>query len=105
VSARAAFDNTTAAQPALETRYRVPVAYMHGGVQRYLDHGIPPGSFLKALFSNDLKEAFHKADDQNIALMLEWVRFMFNDMPSNSQGSPEAVEAWIAHGGLSGEEA
>lgn len=94
-----------AAQPALETRYPVPVGCMHGGVQRYLDHGIPPGSFLMALFSNDLKEAFRRADDQNTAAMLDWVRFMVNDMPGNSQGSPEAVEAWIAHAGLSGEEA
>ena len=75
---------------------RCPVPYMQDGVDRYLTHGVPPGSFLTALFSNDLKLAFGKADDANTAAMREWVGFMYNDMPSPSQGSPENVQAWIA---------
>jgi hypothetical protein len=35
--------------------------------------------------------------------MREWVRFKVNQMPSESQGSPERVAAWIERGGLSGE--
>lgn len=81
---------------ASATRYPVPVDYMHGGVQRYLDHGIPPGSFLTALFSNNLKEAFRQADDENTAAMRAWVGFVINEMPNTAQGSPEIVQAWIA---------
>lgn len=78
---------------------QVPVPYMVGAVQRYLEHGIPPGSFLKALFSNDLKGAFRQADENNAASMLDWVRFMVNEMPAPSQGSPENVAAWLARHG------
>ena len=73
-----------------------PVAYMQDGVDRYINQGIPPGSFLTALFCNDLKEAYRRADDANTAAMREWVRFMINDMPSIAQGSPDKVQEWIA---------
>ena len=75
---------------------RCPVPHMQAGVDRYLNHGVQPGSFLTALFSNDLKRAFGKADEANTAAMREWVGFMYNDMPSTSQGSLVAVRAWIA---------
>ena len=68
---------------------------MQAGVDRYLNHGVPPGDFLTALFSNDLKMAFGKADEANTAAMRRWVGFMYG-MPSTSQGSPVAVRAWIA---------
>ena len=75
---------------------RCPVPHMQAGVDRYLKHGVPPGDFLTALFSNDLKMAFGKADEANTAAMREWIGFMDNDMPSTSQGSLVAVRAWIA---------
>jgi len=74
---------------------RVPVDYMADGVKHYIEHGIPPGSFLLALFSNNLKDAFGCADDNNTREMRMWVIFMVNEMPHNSQGSPETVQAWI----------
>ena len=67
------------------------------------ERGIPQGSFLTALRSNDLKEAFRCADETNAKAMREWVRFVVNQMPSENQGNPERVAAWIARGGLSGE--
>ena len=81
---------------------KVPVSYMAGGVQRYIEQGVPPGSFLLALFSNDLKEAFRCADENNTAAMRDWVVFMVNEMPSDSQGSPSRVAEWIQAGGLIG---
>ena len=32
--------------------------HMRGGIERYVMNGVPPGSFLTAVLSNDLKEAF-----------------------------------------------
>jgi hypothetical protein len=85
------------------SRYRdVPVEYMAGAVIRYIENGTPPGSFLMALFSNDLKGSYRCADDKNASAMRAWVAFMYNEMPGNSQGSPEKVSAWIARGGLLG---
>ena len=73
-----------------------PVGYMQASVDRYVDDGILPGQFLRALFSNDLKGAFGAADDHNAALMQAWVRWLYTEMPVRSQGSPEKVAAWIA---------
>lgn len=81
---------------------KVPVDYMAGGVERYIEYGVPPGSFLLALFSNDLKGAYRQADEQNMLHMRDWIMFMINEIPSHSQGSPEAVEAWIKMGGIAG---
>ena len=77
-------------------------SHMRGAVQRYVMHGVPPGNFLTAVFSNDLKEAFARADDDNARTMHGWVRFMYNFMPSNAHGNPETFRAWMARGGLVG---
>lgn len=79
---------------------KVPVDYMRDSVCRYIEHGIEPGHFLMALFSNDLMEAFKRADDNNSAAMVKWVGFRYWEMPSASHGSPEKVRAWMAHRGL-----
>ncbi len=81
---------------------KVPVPYMIHGVQQYIEQGVPPGSFLLALFCNDLKESFRCADETNTAAMGDWVIFMVHEMPSNSQGSKARFEAWIEQGGLRG---
>ena len=74
-------------------------AHMHGAIQRYVMHGVPPGSFLTAVLENNLSEAFAQADDDNARAMRGWVQFLYNFTPGPSQGSPEAVEAWIGRGG------
>jgi hypothetical protein len=79
-------------------------SHMRGAVERYVMHGISPGNFLTAVLSNDLKEAFARADDDNAAAMHGWVRFLYNYTPSNSHGSPATFRAWIERGGLVGNE-
>lgn len=80
-------------------------SHMRDGARRYIERGIPPGSFLEAVISNDLKGAFGKADDMNRACMFEWVCFFYNEAPTACWGSPEHFAAWIARGGLNGKEA
>lgn len=75
-------------------RHLVP-DYMWGGVERYLVNRIPPGNFLTALFSNDLMEAFSRADDVNTANMRRWCQFLHNYAPRGSYGSPAAVQEWL----------
>lgn len=79
--------------------------YMRGAVERYVMDGVPPGSFLMAVLTNDLKEAFARADDDNARSMPGWVRFLYNYMPSTCHGSPSKVSAWIDRGGLNRREA
>lgn len=73
---------------------QIPV-YMHGALARYIIYGLPPGGFLIAILENDLKGAVLRADTNNKEYLVEWVTFIINEIPANSQGSPEIVEAWM----------
>jgi hypothetical protein len=69
---------------------------MRGGISRYIDKGIPPGDFLTAVISNDLREACGRADDENRYLLWDYMVFFYNEAPSESWGSPEKMKAWVA---------
>lgn len=77
-------------------------SHMHGAVERYVENGIPPGSFLTAILSNDLSGSFARADNINQRAIPAWVDFMYNYLPGNCHGSPQIVAAWIAQNGLKG---
>jgi hypothetical protein len=70
--------------------------YMHGGIVRYLVNKIAPGSFLTAVICNDLRRACENADATNATLLIEYVKFFYNDAPSQSWGSREKFDAWMA---------
>ena len=75
--------------------------HMHDAVVRYVEHGIRPGSFLSAVFSNDFMGACNCADDVNRCCLFEYGRLLFS-MPLGCHGSPDAVLEWIKQGGLRG---
>lgn len=72
------------------------------GLLRYVESGIPGGSFLTALLSNNLKETFARADDDNAVKIRQYVQWLYGYAPSGCWGSPERVTAWIKNGGLEG---
>lgn len=74
--------------------------YMIGGLRRYIENGILPGSFLSALLSNDLRSTFERADDENRRCIENYVRFLYNYAPSECWGSPAKFNAWCKQGGL-----
>lgn len=76
--------------------------HMRDGTRLYIESGIPGGSFMTALFSNDFLGAFQWADTTNTAAMRSWASFLHNEAPIGCYGSPEIVRDWIKHGGLSG---
>lgn len=76
--------------------------YMRDGMTRYIKRGIPPGSFLTAVLSNDLIGALRKADDTNINALPAYGRFLYNYAPAGCYGSPDAVDRWIQKGGTEG---
>jgi len=69
--------------------------YMYLGILRYLNEKILPGSFLRAVISNDLREAVNCADDTNQKLLHVYVCFFYNETPAVCWGSPEKMKAWI----------
>lgn len=76
--------------------------HMQDGMRRYIENGIPPGSFQRAVLSNDLMEAFRRADDVNAYAMRAYAMFLHNEAPGGCYGSPEHVKDWIAQGGMKG---
>jgi len=65
-------------------------------LRRYANDHIQPGGFLTAVLSNDLKEAFGRADDENLVTLFEIVKYCYNELPANCWGSPEKVSKWLA---------
>jgi hypothetical protein len=76
--------------------------HMQNTARLYVEKGIPGGSFFTAVVSNDLMQAFSRADDTNTAAMRDWVMWLYNDAPCWCHGSPERVREWIERGGLAG---
>lgn len=63
-------------------------------IDRYVKQGIPPGSFLTAIFSNDLVGAAGKADDENLRNLPAYADYLYNRIPSSCWGSREIVNGW-----------
>ena len=76
--------------------------HIHESIIAYVMVGQPVGSFLTAVFENNLMEAFKCADDMNLDAMHNIVRFIYEDVPSTCHGSPEKVKKWIEIGGVKG---
>ena len=74
---------------------KVPVHYMLSGMQRYVEHGIPPGEFLLAVLENNLQKAVAYVDATNAENIVEWARYCYNELPMQIWGSPAKVKAHI----------
>ena len=61
----------------------------------FLDH-LPVGGFLTALFSNDLRNTFWRADDENVKMIELYVQWLNSvDYGRTAWGSPEIVADWL----------
>ncbi len=65
-------------------------------VDLYILRGVPVGSFLEAVISNDLREAMGRADEGSRANLFGLVRYLHNDCPGGCWGSPERYSEWMA---------
>jgi hypothetical protein len=52
------------------------------------------GDFLRAVLSNNLMEAMGRADGYNVRTLPAICAYVYNELPSPSHGSPEAVREW-----------
>lgn len=80
----------------LKTSYGVIPEHMLESLNNYVLHGVPTGDFLYAVLSNDLFEAFGRADSGNQAAMKDYVMYIYNFLPTACWGSSEAVDGWLA---------
>lgn len=60
----------------------------------YVHKGLPPGSFVKAVLTNDLTRAVSYADLNNQAALVQIVKFCYNNIPMDCWGSEEEVQNW-----------
>lgn len=74
-------------------QFEIPERMM-GSIQRYIEHGIPPGDFLCAIIDNDLKEAVGRADDENMGNIPAYVAYFYNEAPGPCWGSRERRHSW-----------
>lgn len=75
--------------------------HLRAGMQRYIEHGIEPGSFLTAVLCNDLMGAMARSDETTRAELWSICAFLYNEAPAICFGSVEAFEAWLQRGGAS----
>lgn len=71
-------------------------AHMMSRLNAYINHGDPVGDFLRAVITNNLKEAVGRADDTNINLLPAYVIYLYNEAPALCWGSQERYDAWLA---------
>ena len=76
--------------------------HMRDVSRRYIENGIPGGSFFTAVVSNDLMGAYGRADSDNKDAMGDWCAFFYNEAPVHCHGSPAIVSAWVKRGGING---
>lgn len=76
--------------------------HMRGAMQRYIENGIAPGSFLTAVLCNDLMGALGKADDENRHVLHSYGTYLYSYAPGGCHGSPDLVKEWVSKGGIGG---
>lgn len=76
--------------------------YMQEGLIEYVLHGNRVGNFLTAVLTNDLKEACARADETNLQLLPNYVKFLYNHTPLGCWGAEDRVESWMERGGFEG---
>ncbi len=64
-------------------------------IERYIEKGIDPGSFLTAILSNQIMEAYMYADFADGTCMHSWAKWLYNYGDERYWGTPEIVEKWI----------
>jgi hypothetical protein len=64
-------------------------------LSRYVNHGLEPGSFLKAVLTNNLFRAVECADIDNKFALANIVEHIYNKFPIISHGSEENYYNWI----------
>ena len=67
-------------------------------IKRFFEDRVPPSGFYRAILANDLFSAVDKADDINVNLIPQIVRYIFNNVPMSCYGSYTKVDKWLSGG-------
>jgi hypothetical protein len=81
----------------IETKHGVVKKETLEDLHRYIESGIDPGEFLRAVLRNDLIESFRTADIYNASTMRVLVKYVSNEVPTVCYGSSDKVRDWIEY--------
>lgn len=79
--------------------------HMRSGMRDYIERGVPTGTFLRLILSNDFLAVAGHGDIINQQALFDYCRFMYNEMPAMAKGNPENYAYWVETKGLEGLEA
>ena len=65
-------------------------------LRRYGEDHKPTGGFLYAVLCNRFVEACARADEPNRKALDQIARLVYETLPSESWGSPDAVDKWLS---------
>ncbi len=69
---------------------------------RYVEEKLPTGNFLYSVLTNNLRDSFAYADDENKRDLEEIVRYCHNQIPGRCWGSVEKVTKWLGERRIEG---
>ena len=69
--------------------------HMQDAMERYMEHGIEPGSFLSAVLCNDFMNAVWRADEFNLEVLGVYARWLYQKAPPASFGSIKKFRSWV----------
>jgi len=69
--------------------------YTLDALKAYVEHGIPPGDFVRAVLENRFVEVVCRADDNNTVALREIAWWVYNEAPTACWGNREKVDVWI----------
>jgi hypothetical protein len=64
-------------------------------IDRFVRHRIAPGSFVRAVLSNDLAAAFRTADEDSLRGLRDIMRYIHWEIPGGCHGSESKVKKWL----------
>lgn len=82
--------------------YDVLPEHVREGAKLYVERGIKPGSFMKAILANDFAGALLHADSVNSNRLHLFATWLNRRCPPEAWGSYEAVSKWLRAGGIHG---
>ena len=77
-----------------DTTSKAPASIV-AAIDRFVQHRIAPGSFLRAVLSNDLAGAFRAGDDDSLRGLRDIMRYIHWEIPSGCHGSSAKVDKWL----------
>lgn len=64
-------------------------------LNRYVEHGLEPGSFLMSVLCNDLFGAVSRADTTNLLFLKDICMYVHWEIPANCWGNENKVHAYM----------